>query len=161
MSGGPVYGMAKDVETAVEQGCQENSKRLALGQEPQPPLYLVGQLGGVDVRDVRKGDDIKVKVGETVHEVIHLASPYEIGEDTTQNCPENSIRWVSTMRAESLVFNTDGKNGRHSLPVHSLKAAQAPLLEVETLHYSDCLQFSTGPKSKNSTRQVGFYIARK
>lgn len=75
------YGMAKDVETAVEQGCQENSKRLALGQEPQPPLYLLGQLGGVDVRVVRKGDDIEVKVGETVHEVIHLASPYEIGED--------------------------------------------------------------------------------
>ena len=75
------YGMAKDVEAAVEQGCQENSQRLALGQEPQPPLYLLGQLGGVDVRVVRKGDDIEVKVGETVHEVIHLASPYEIGED--------------------------------------------------------------------------------
>ncbi len=75
------YGMAKDVEAAVEQGCQENSLRLAMGQEPQPPLYLLGQLGGVDVRVVRKGDDIEVKVGETVHEVIHLASPYEIGED--------------------------------------------------------------------------------
>jgi transposase InsO family protein len=75
------YGMAKDVEAAVKQGCRENSLRLALGQEPQPPLYLLGQLGGVDVRVVRKGDDIEVKVGETVHEVIHLASPYEIGED--------------------------------------------------------------------------------
>ena len=75
------YGMAKDVEAAVEQGCQENSLRLAMGQEPQPPLYLLGQLGGVDVRVVRKGDDIEVKVGETVHEVIHLASPYAIGED--------------------------------------------------------------------------------
>jgi len=52
------YGMAKDVEAAVKQGCQENSLRLALGQEPQPPLYLLGQLGGVDVRVVRKGDDI-------------------------------------------------------------------------------------------------------
>jgi transposase InsO family protein len=75
------YGMAKDVEAAVKQGCQENSLRLALGQEPQPPLYLLGQLGGVDVRVVRKGDDIEVKVGEAVHEVIHLAAPYEIGED--------------------------------------------------------------------------------
>jgi transposase InsO family protein len=75
------YGMAKDVEAAVEQGCQENSLRLAMGQEPQPPLYLLGQLGGIDVRVARKGDDIEVKVGETVHEVIHLASPYEIGED--------------------------------------------------------------------------------
>jgi transposase InsO family protein len=75
------YGMAKDVEAAVKQGCRENSLRLALGQEPQPPLYLLGQLGGVDVRVVRKGDDIEVKVGETVHEVIHLADPYAIGED--------------------------------------------------------------------------------
>ena len=75
------YGMAKDVEEAVSQGCQENSLRLALGQEPHPPLYLLGQLGGTDVRVVRKGDDIEVKVGDAVHEVIHLAAPYEIGED--------------------------------------------------------------------------------
>ena len=75
------YGMAKDVDQAVSQGCRENSLRLALGQEPQPPLYLLGQLGGTDVRVVRKGDDIEVKVGEAVHEVIHLAAPYEIGED--------------------------------------------------------------------------------
>ena len=75
------YGMAKDVEEAVSQGCQENSLRLALGQEPHPPLYLLGQMGGTDVRVVRKGDDIEVKVGDAVHEVIHLAAPYEIGED--------------------------------------------------------------------------------
>ena len=75
------YGMAKDKEAAIEHGCQENSLRLALGQEPQPPLYLLGQLGGTDVRVVRKGDDIEIKVGDAVHEVIHLAAPYAIQED--------------------------------------------------------------------------------
>jgi len=75
------YGMAKDKEAALAHGCQENSLRLALGQEPQPPLYLLGQLGGTDVRVVRKGDDIEVKVGDAVHEVIHLATPYAIQED--------------------------------------------------------------------------------
>ena len=75
------YGMAKDKEMAVSQGCKENSLRLALGQEPKPPLYLLGQLGGTDVRVVRKGDDIEVKVGDAVHEVIHMADPYAIQED--------------------------------------------------------------------------------
>jgi len=75
------YGLKDDIEEAVRQGCQENSLRLALGQEPQPPLYLLGQLGGTDVRVMRKGDDIEVKVGETVKEVIRLGTPYQIGED--------------------------------------------------------------------------------
>jgi transposase InsO family protein len=75
------YGMAKDKEAALAHGCQENSLRLALGQEPQSPLYLLGQLGGTDVRVVRKGDDIEIKVGDAVHEVIHLATPYAIQED--------------------------------------------------------------------------------
>ena len=75
------YGLKDDVEEAVRQGCHENSLRLALGQEPQPPLYLLGQLGGTDVRVMRKGDDIEVKVGETVKEVIRLGTPYQIGED--------------------------------------------------------------------------------
>jgi transposase InsO family protein len=75
------YGMEGDVEEAVRQGCQENALRLALGQEPQAPLYLLGQLGGTDVRVVRKGEDIEVKVGEAVREVIRLGAPYEIGED--------------------------------------------------------------------------------
>ena len=45
---------------------QDNSLRLALGQESQPPLYLLGQLGGVDVRVVRKGDEIEIKLGDAV-----------------------------------------------------------------------------------------------
>jgi hypothetical protein len=75
------YGLAKDVEEAVRQGCDENALRLALGQETQPPLYLLGQLGGTDVRVVRRGEDIEVKVGDAVREVIRLGAPYEIGED--------------------------------------------------------------------------------
>jgi transposase InsO family protein len=75
------YGLAGDVEEAVRQGCEKNALRLALGQEAQPPLYLLGQLGGTDVRVVRRGEDIEVKVGEAVREVIRLGAPYEIGED--------------------------------------------------------------------------------
>jgi hypothetical protein len=30
-----------DKDTALAHGCQENSLRLALGQEPQRPLYLL------------------------------------------------------------------------------------------------------------------------
>jgi len=75
------YGLAQDVEEAVRQGCQDNARRLALGQEPQPPLYLLGQLGGKEVRVVRRGEQIEVKVGDAVHEVIHLGAPFTIGED--------------------------------------------------------------------------------
>jgi len=75
------YGMEGDVAEAVRQGCEKNALRLALDQEPQPPLYLLGQVGGTDVRVVRRGEDIEVKVGESVREVIRLGAPYEIGED--------------------------------------------------------------------------------
>jgi transposase InsO family protein len=75
------YGLADDVEEAVRQGCRENSLRLALGQEPQSPLYLLGQLGSTDVRVVRKGEEIEVKVGDAVREVIRLGAPFEIRED--------------------------------------------------------------------------------
>jgi len=75
------YGLAEDVEEAVRQGCQENALRLALGQEPQPPLYLLGQLGGTDIRVTRKGETIEVKVGDAVREVIRLGAPFEIRAD--------------------------------------------------------------------------------
>jgi transposase InsO family protein len=72
------YGIANDVEAAVQQGCKDNSLRLALGQEPQPPLFLMGQLGGTDVRVQRKGEEIEVKVGDAVHEVIRLGAPFQV-----------------------------------------------------------------------------------
>ncbi len=67
------YGVAGDVEAAVKQGCAENSLRLALGQETRAPLYLLGKLGGTDVRVTRKGDDIEVRLGDEVRELIRLA----------------------------------------------------------------------------------------
>lgn len=75
------YGLAADVDEALRQGCQENALRLALGQQPRPPLYLLGQLGGTDVRVVRKGEEIEVRIGDAVHEVIRLGQPFMIGED--------------------------------------------------------------------------------
>jgi transposase InsO family protein len=75
------YGVSGDVEEALKQGCQENALRLALGQETRHPLYLLGKLGDTDVRVTRKGDDIEVKVGEAVHELIRMGTPYEMGAD--------------------------------------------------------------------------------
>lgn len=72
------YGLANDVQAALDQGCQENSLRLALGQEPQPPLFLMGQLGNSDVRVQRQGDNIEVKVGDALHEVIRLGTPFTV-----------------------------------------------------------------------------------
>jgi transposase InsO family protein len=75
------YGIADDVQEAVKQGCRENALRLALGQEAEPPLYLLGQVGSTDVRVVRKGEEIEVKVGDAVHEVIRMGAPFRIEED--------------------------------------------------------------------------------
>jgi transposase InsO family protein len=75
------YGIAGDVEEAVKQGCAENALRLALGQETRHPLYLLGKLGETDVRVTRKGDDIEVKLGDVVHEMIRMGAPYEVGKD--------------------------------------------------------------------------------
>jgi len=75
------YGVADDIQEALKQGCQENALKLALGQEPQPPLYLLGQLGGTNVSVTRKGEDLEVKVGDAVREVIRLGAPYTIRED--------------------------------------------------------------------------------
>lgn len=75
------YGLAGDVEEAINQGCQENALRLALGQETRHPLFLLGKLGETDVRVTRKGDDIEVKVGDAIHELIRMGIPYEFGAD--------------------------------------------------------------------------------
>jgi transposase InsO family protein len=75
------YGLATDIEEATRQGCQENALRLALGQQTQPPLYLLGKLGDTDVRVVRKGEEIEIRLGDTIHEVIRMGSPYRVGED--------------------------------------------------------------------------------
>lgn len=75
------YGIAGDVEEALRQGCAENALQLALGQETRPPLYLLGKLGETDVRVTRKGDDIEIKLGDAVQEVIRMGRPYEVDSD--------------------------------------------------------------------------------
>jgi transposase InsO family protein len=74
------YGVAGDVEEALKQGCKENSLRLALGQETRHPLFLLGKLGETDIRVTRKGEDIEVKLGDAVHELIRMGTPYEVDE---------------------------------------------------------------------------------
>jgi len=74
------YGLAEDIEEATRQGCKENALRLALGQETKPPLYLLGKLGSTDVRVTRKGDEIEIKLGDTIHEVIRTGEPYRVDE---------------------------------------------------------------------------------
>jgi transposase InsO family protein len=74
------YGVAGDVEEAVKQGCKDNALRLALGQETRHPLFLLGKLGETDVRVTRRGDDIEVKVGDAVNELIRMGAPYELDD---------------------------------------------------------------------------------
>jgi transposase InsO family protein len=106
------YGMSEDVEEALKQGCEENALRLALGQEPQPPLYLLGQLGGTDVRVVRKGEAIEVKVGDAVHEVIHMGAPFTIGEDGSFGRAEESVEVEGTEWSGTLPGGDAGAKGR-------------------------------------------------
>ena len=105
------YGIADDVEEAVKQGCQDNSLRLALGQESQPPLYLLGQLGGADVRVVRKGDEIEVKVGDAVHEVIRMGAPFMIGEDGSCGRAGQDVEVDGAERRGALPGGGDGPQG--------------------------------------------------
>jgi transposase InsO family protein len=107
------YGIADDVEEAVKQGCQENSLRLALGQEPQPPLYLLGQLGGADVRVVRRGEEIEVKVGDAVHEVIRMGAPFAIGEDGSfGRANQEDVEVEGAERRGALPGGGNGPQGR-------------------------------------------------
>jgi len=105
------YGIAGDVEEAVKQGCQDNSLRLALGQEPQPPLYLLGQLGGADVRVVRKGEEIEIKVGDAVHEVIRMGAPFMIGEDGSCGRAGQDVEVEGTERRGALSSGGNSPQG--------------------------------------------------
>ena len=82
------YGVANPIEEAVQQGCKENALQLALGQETQPPLYLLGQLGGTDVRVQRKGEEIEIRVGDKVHETIRLGKPYQMEKEVQETTEE-------------------------------------------------------------------------
>ena len=105
------YGLAGDVEEAIKQGCAENAHRLALGQEPKPPLYLLGQLGGTDVRVTRQGDEIEVKVGEAVREVIRLGSAFAIDAEGRGH-REKSDEMEGPERGGALPGGGTGPEGR-------------------------------------------------
>jgi transposase InsO family protein len=107
------YGIADDVEEAVKQGCQENSLRLALGQAPQPPLYLLGQRGGADVRVVRRGEEIEVKGGDAVHGVMRMGAPFAIGEDGSfGRASQDDVEVEDVERRGALPGGGDGPQGR-------------------------------------------------
>jgi transposase InsO family protein len=114
------YGMAEDVQEALKQGCRENALRLALGQQAQPPLYLLGQLGGTEVRVVRKGEDIEVKVGDAVHEVIRMGAPFMIGEDGSFGRADSSGEVERTQRSGALpgggIGAPGGDRGQPTVP---------------------------------------------
>jgi transposase InsO family protein len=105
------YGVAGDVEEAVKQGCDENALRLALGQETRPPLYLLGKLGETDVRVTRKGDDIEVKVGDTVNELIRMGAPFELDADGRSNREEAEDAMEGPDRGGAIPGGGDGEEG--------------------------------------------------
>ena len=105
------YGVAGDVEEALKHGCQENPLRIALGQETRPPLFLLGKLGETDVRVTRKGDDIELRVGEDVHEVIRLGAPCTVSQDGTIEREEQHRGVEGHERGRALPAGRDGAQG--------------------------------------------------
>ena len=105
------YGVSGDVEEALKQGCQENALRLALGQETRHPLFLLGKLGKTDVRVTRKGDDIEVKLGDDVHELIRMGAPYEMGNDSQGRREEPDDAMEGHDRGREVPSGGDGPQG--------------------------------------------------
>jgi transposase InsO family protein len=105
------YGVAGDVEEALKQGCDENALRLALGQETRPPLYLLGKLGETDVRVTRKGDDIEVKVGDSVNEIIRMGAPFELDAEGKSNREEAEDGMEGPDRGGEVSDSGDGEEG--------------------------------------------------
>ena len=106
------YGVADDVEEALRQGCRENALQMALGQETRPPLYLLGKLGETDVRVTRKGEDIEVRLGDDVHEVIRVGAPFRV-DDQGRYLREERIDEVEGLeRTGALPCGSDGEGGQ-------------------------------------------------
>jgi len=106
------YGIANDVEEALRQGCRDNALQLALGQETRPPLYLLGKLGETDVRVTRKGEDIEVRLGDDVHEVIRVGAPFRVDEEG-RYLREDRIDEVEGLeRGSALPCGSGGQGGQ-------------------------------------------------
>lgn len=108
------YGVSSDVEEALKQGCSENALQLALGQETRPPLYLLGKLGETDVRVVRKGEDIEVKLGDDVHEMIRVGAPFKVDEQGRYLREEGIDEVEGVKRGGTLPGGSDGERGEGS-----------------------------------------------
>jgi transposase InsO family protein len=108
---GRFYGVADDVEEALKQGCRENALQLALGQETRPPLYLLGKLGETDVRVIRKGEDIEVKLGDDVHEVIRVSAPFRVDGKGRYLREERIDEVEGLKRGSALPCGSDGEGG--------------------------------------------------
>jgi len=106
------YGVADDVEEALKQGCRDNALQLALGQETRPPLYLLGKLGEIDVRVTRKGEDIEVKLGDDVHEVIRVGAPFRVDEQGRYLREETIDEVEGFERGGALPRGSDGERGQ-------------------------------------------------
>ncbi len=105
------YGVAGDVEEALKQGCKDNALKLALGQETRPPLYLLGKLGETDVRVTRKGDDIEVKVGDSVNELIRMGAPFELDDNGNSNREEADDAMEGPDGGREISGGGDGEEG--------------------------------------------------
>jgi transposase InsO family protein len=106
------YGVADDINESLNQGCKENALQLALGQETRPPLYLLGKLGDTDIRVIRKGEDIEVKLGENVHEVIRAGSPFGVDDEGRFYREEATDEMEGLERGGALPCSGDSKEGR-------------------------------------------------
>jgi len=69
------YGLAADVEEATRQGCQENALRLAWARRRSRPCICWASWGTRNVRWYAR-EEIEIRLGETIHEVIRMGSPY-------------------------------------------------------------------------------------
>ena len=108
------YGVADDVAEALRQGCRDNALQLALGQETRPPLYLLGKLGETDVRVIRKGEDIEVKLGDDVHEVIRVGAPFTVDGQGRYLREETVDEVEGAEWAGALPGGSDGQRGQGS-----------------------------------------------
>ncbi len=106
------YGIADDVEEATRQGCADNALRMALGQVPEPPLYLLGKLGATDVRVARKGDAVEVRLGDQVHEVIRLSGAMTVAEDGSMLREEPNDEVEGIQRRGAIQGGGDGPLGQ-------------------------------------------------
>jgi len=105
------YGVAGDVEEALKQGCRANALQLALGQEPQAPLYLLGKLGGTDVRIMRKGEAIEIKLGDEVREVIRLGAAFTVDEQGHYRREDTDDAMEGPERRGAVPGGADGAEG--------------------------------------------------